>query len=156
MPTFRWSCKKVEGWITKSLVYGPLRAKSSLQFDYWVRIHSVITALLDSDTHNSNTFAECQSWRWFQQYPQIYVVFFLCWGFCVIYWRAQISEQYSIKYRAPPYKSRSKKCLLCLNEKTAIGLCDSDIIEYKVRAFEAVICFFCLLFKNSSLTNWCP
>ena len=28
------------------------------------------------------------------------------------------------KYRAPPYKSGSKKCLLCLKEKTAIALCD--------------------------------
>ena len=32
--------------------------------------------------------------------------------------------RWSIKYRAPPYKSGSKKCLLCLKEKTAIALCD--------------------------------
>ena len=32
--------------------------------------------------------------------------------------------KWSIKYRAPPYKSGSKKCLLCLKEKTAIALCD--------------------------------
>ena len=47
--------------------------------------------------------------------------------------------RWSIKYRAPPYKSGSKKCLLCLKEKNSNSIVlPQDITEYKARAFEEV------------------